>query len=39
MRVIGQKKVFKQEHYGLEFKVADIICSYENFIGVLGESK
>jgi hypothetical protein len=36
IRIIGQNKVFKQEEYSLGFKAADVACSYENFMGVLG---
>jgi hypothetical protein len=37
IRIIGQNGTFKQEEYNLQFKVADMACSYENFVGVLGE--
>lgn len=37
IRIIGQNKIFKQEEYSLKFKVADVACSYENFVAVLGE--
>lgn len=37
IRIIGQNTTFKQEVYSLNFKVADVACSYENFMAVLGE--